>query len=83
MSLALLAIGYYKSDPKATSSRVFALMVSCVILYVLSGMTESHVDPQFRLDLTRWGLLTGTALPAIPGLFMVYCFLVFQAPRGF
>ena len=43
-SVLLLAAGYIKTDPKATSARVFALMAVFVILYLLNGMTADHID---------------------------------------
>lgn len=83
MSVTLLAIGYLKAEPRAASARIFALMSSFVVLYVINGMSASHIDPQFRVDMAGWEFLLDTALPAIPGLFMIYCFLVFQERRQF
>ena len=74
LAMTMLAVGYFKSDPNASSSRIFALMIGCAILYIINGMTDSHIDPQFRLDLSQWDLLINIALLAIPGLFMIYCF---------
>lgn len=83
MSVSLLAIGYVKAAPNRVSPRVFALMASFVVLYIINGMSASHLDPQFRIDLTGWSFLLDTTLPAIPGLFMIYCFLEFQEQRQF
>ncbi len=83
MSVTLLAIGYLKAEPRAASARVFALLASFAILYVINGMSAPHVDPLFRIDLSRWGLLINTAIAGIPGLFMIYSFLVFQEQRQF
>jgi AraC-like DNA-binding protein len=83
MSLALLGIGYLKAEPHATSARLFALITAFAILYVIYGMSASHVEAQFRLDIARWRLFMDTAIGAIPGLFMIYCFLVFQEQRQF
>ena len=83
MSLILLAIGYLKASPRAASSRIFALLAIFAVLYVLNGMSAPHIDPMFRLDLSRWNLLMNTAIPAIPGLFMIHSFLVFQEQRQF
>lgn len=83
MSVSLLAIGFLKAEPRSSSARIFALMASFVVLYVINGMSATHIDPQFRIDVSRWRLLLDTALPAIPGLFMIYCYLVFQEQRQF
>lgn len=83
MSLTLLAIGYLKAAPNAASARVFAIISSFVVLYIINGMSASHLDPLFQIDLSGWGLLMDTAIPAIPGLFMIYCFLEFQEQRQF
>jgi AraC-like DNA-binding protein len=82
-SLILLAIGYLKAEPRASSARIFALLASFAVLYVINGMSAPHVDPQFRIDLSRWSLLISTAIAAIPGLFMLYSYLVFQERRQF
>ena len=83
MSLILLAIGYLKAEPHAASARIFALLAGFAVLYVINGMSALHIDPLFRLDLSRWQLLVNTAVAAIPGLFMIYSFLVFQEQRQF
>jgi len=83
MSLILLAIGYLKAQPHATSARVFALTALFAVLYVIDGMSEAHVDSMFQLNLARWELLIHTAVPTIPGLFMIYSFLEFQEHRRF
>ena len=83
VSLILLAIGYLKAQPHATSARVFALTALFAVLYVINGMSEAHVEPMFRLNLVRWELLIQTAVAAIPGLFMIYSFLEFQEHRRF
>ena len=83
MSLSLLAVGYLKAQPHATSARVFALTAFFAVLYVIDGMSDAHVDSMFQLNLARWELLIHTAVPAIPGLFMIYSFLEFQEHRRF
>lgn len=83
MSLILLAIGYLKAQPQAASARVFALTAFFAVLYIVDGMSEAHVDSMFKLNLARWELLIHTAVPAIPGLFMIYSFLEFQEHRRF
>jgi AraC-like DNA-binding protein len=83
VSLILLAVGYLKAQPHATSARVFALTALFAVLYVLDGMSVSHSDSIVILNLSRWELLIHTAVPAIPGLFMIYSFLEFQEQRRF
>ncbi|MFM1897679.1 MAG: hypothetical protein RLZZ385_2753 [Pseudomonadota bacterium] len=83
LSVILLAIGYLKAEPKASSARTFALMVVFVVFYLLNGMTASHIDANFRLDIRGLDFFFTVGSTAIPGLFMVYCFLVFQEQRTF
>lgn len=83
MSVSLLAIGYLKAEPRAASARIFALLAAFVVLYVVNGMSAPHIEPPFRIDLSGWQLLMDTALPTIPGLFMIYSYLVFQEQRQF
>ena len=82
-SVLLLAAGYIKTEPKARSARVFALMAVFVILYLLNGMTANHIDPQFQLDLSRWQLIIDIGPSAVSGFFMLYCFLIFQEGEKF
>ena len=83
LSVLLLAAGYLKTDPRASSAQVFALMALMIVLYLLNGMTAAHIDPQFQLDLTRWELIISIGISSIPGLFMIYCFLIFQEEQKF
>ena len=83
LSVLLLAAGYLKTDPRASSARVFALIALMVVLYLLNGMSAAHIDPQFQLDLTRWELIISIGIDSIPGLFMIYCFLIFQEEQKF
>lgn len=80
-SVSLLAVGYLKAQPRAASSRTFAIMAVFVVLYLVNGMSASHIDAQFRLDLSGWGFLISVGTASIPGLFMLYCFEVFQENR--
>lgn len=77
-SVLLLAAGYLKTEPKAASARVFAIMAVFIGFYLLNGMTSQNIDPQFRLDLSSWQLLINIGTNAICGLFMIYCFMIFQ-----
>ncbi len=83
LSILLLAAGNLKAAPRAGSARTFALMSIFVCFYLLNGMAGQHIDPQFQLDLDRWQLLIQIGMDAIPGLFMIYCFLIFQEQQKF
>lgn len=83
LSVLLLAAGYLKADPRAGSARVFALMAVFASFYLLNGMAGQHIDPQFQLDLSRWQFLIQVGMNTIPGLFMIYCFLIFQEQQKF
>jgi AraC-like DNA-binding protein len=83
LSVFLLAAGYLKAEPRAGSARIFALMVVFAIFYLLNGMSGQHIDPQFRLDLSPWQLFIVIGMNTIPGLFMIYCFLIFQEQQKF
>ncbi len=82
-SVLLLAAGYLKTDSRDPSARIFALMAVFIVFYLLNGISGQHIDPQFRLDLGRWQLLIQIGTSAISGLFMIYCFLVFQEQQKF
>ena len=83
LSVLLLATGYFKTDPNSTSSKIFAALSVFVVFYLLSGMDADHIDSQFRLNLESWQVLINFGVSAIPGLFMVYCFLIFQEGERF
>ena len=83
ISVLLLAIGNLKADPKSSSSRVFAIIAIFVVFYLLNGMTAAHIDPQFRLNLSGVQIFIDSGINAISGLFMMYCFLVFQEGEKF
>jgi AraC-like DNA-binding protein len=83
IAVLLLATGYVKAEPRAGSARVFALMAVFIIFYLLNGMTRQHIDPQFRLDLSQWQLIIQIGVNTVPGLFMIYCFLIFQEQQKF
>ena len=83
LSVLLLAAGYFKTDPSSASSKVFATISVFVVFYLLSGMSASHIEPQFRLDLTFWQPVINFGVSAISGLFMIYCFLIFQEGERF
>ena len=46
-------------------------------------MSGQHIDPQFRLNISSWQLFRQIGVNTIPGLFMIYCFLIFQEQRKF
>tara|TARA_B100000579_G_scaffold183351_1_gene149395 strand:- start:205 stop:1302 length:1098 start_codon:yes stop_codon:yes gene_type:complete len=83
LSVLLLATGYFKTDPSSTSSKIFAALSIFVVFYLLGGMDANHINPQFRLNLEPWRVLINFGVSAIPGLFMVYCFLIFQEGEKF
>ena len=83
LSVLLLATGYLKAGPKVTSARIFAIMAVFVVFYLLTGMSGPSIDPDFRLDLSGWQLLLQFGSSSICGLFMIYCFLIFQEQEKF
>jgi AraC-like DNA-binding protein len=83
LSVFLLAAGYLKAEPRAGSAKVFALMAVFIISYLLNGMAGQHIEPQFQLDLSPWQLIIVIGMNTIPGLFMIYCFLIFQEQQKF
>ena len=82
-SVLLLAVGYLKAAPSSSSARTFLIMAVFIIFYLLRGMTASYIDPQFKLDLIAFLPLFGIGISAISGLFMIYCFLIFQEGERF
>jgi len=78
LCILLLAVGYIKAEPKAASARVFAVMAIFIGFYLLNGMTGQQIDPQFKLDLSNWQLFINIGASSVCGLFMIYCFLIFQ-----
>ena len=83
ISVLLSATGYLKADLRSSSSRVFAVLSIFVVFYILNGMTASHIDPNFQIDLSNWQLVVDIGVSAISGLFMIYCFLIFQEGESF
>ena len=45
LSVLLLAAGYLKTEPKATSARVFAVMAIFIVFYLVIGMSGPNIDP--------------------------------------
>ena len=82
-SVLLLALGYLKAAPASSSSRVFLIMAVFVVFYLLRSMTANHIDMQFQLDLITFMPLINFGISAISGLFMTYCFLIFQEGERF
>lgn len=83
LSVLLLATGYLKTEPEAASARVSALLAIFIVFYLVDGMGGPNIDPAFRLDLSDWQLLLNTGNSLICGLFMIYCFLIFQEQSRF
>lgn len=78
MSVLLLAIGYLKTNANDTSARLFFGLTLGIICYFIRSMSLAHVDPALRLDPGSWGVVLNLGSNAIPGLFMLYCYSVFQ-----
>ena len=83
MSVFLLAAGYLKSDPKSASARVFAVIALFVVFYLLDGMSGDSIDPDFRINLSAIDRLIELGMSSVSGLFMIYCFLIFQEQQKF
>lgn len=83
LSVLLLAVGYLKAEPHGSSPRIFALIALFTCFYLANGMTAAHIAAEFRLDLTGWEFVIDVGTAAIPGLFMLYCFQVFQESQHF
>jgi AraC-like DNA-binding protein len=83
LSVFLLAAGYLKTDPRAASAKAFAVMAVFIGFYLISSMSGNNIDPQFRLDLSDWQLVLSAGINAVCGLFMLYCFFVFQENERF
>ena len=78
MSVLLLAIGYLKTQGADISARLFFLMALGIVCYIIRSMSMGHIDPALRLDTGAWGVVLNLGINSIPGLFMIYCFYVFQ-----
>ncbi len=83
MSVFLLAAGYLKSDPKSSSARVFAVIALFVVFYLLNGMSGDSIDANFRINLSAIDRLIELGTSSVSGLFMIYCFLIFQEQQKF
>ncbi|MDP1930066.1 MAG: helix-turn-helix domain-containing protein [Gammaproteobacteria bacterium] len=85
LSVLLLAFGYLKTEPKDISARLFFVIAFGIVCYLINGMSMSHVDPALRVNPGNWGVVLNLGINSIPGLFMLYCYYVFQdgarAPR--
>ena len=80
-SVILLAVGYIKAEPAAASARVFSALALFVVCYLLMGMTGASVEESLRLRFGIWLPVLAIASNGISGLFMLYCFLIFQEER--
>jgi AraC-like DNA-binding protein len=85
MSVLLLAIGYLKTQGNEKSARIFFLMSLGIACYFIRSMSMAHIDPALRISTGAWGVVLNLGINSIPGLFMLYCYYVFQdskhAPR--
>lgn len=78
MSVLLLAIGYLKTQGPENSARLFFLMAIGIVCYLVRSMSMSHIDPALRLDTGAFAVVLNLGINAIPGLFMIYCYYVFE-----
>ncbi len=78
VSVVLLAFGYLMSDVKDRGARLFFLLSVCIVCYLVRGMSMGYIDPAYRVNPGAWGVLLNLGANAIPGLFMLYCYDVFQ-----
>jgi AraC-like DNA-binding protein len=83
LSVFLLAAGYLKTEPRAASAKVFAIMAAFIGFYLINGMSSSNINPLFRLDLSDWQIVIFAGINSVSGLFMLYCFLIFQENQKF
>jgi len=81
LSVILLAVGHLKAAPRDFSARVFGILAFCVVLYLLNGLSAPHISAEYYVDTSSMSFLIDIAQEAIPGLFMIYCFHVFQEQR--
>jgi len=77
-SILILAFGYLKTEPEDISARLFFVLALGIVCYLINGMSLSHIDPALRLSPGGWGVVLNLGANAIPGLFMLYCYQVFQ-----
>ena len=82
-SVLLLAVGYLKTDPRAASTRVFGLIALFVAFYLVNGMAGPNIAVEYRIDLGYWQPLIGISSSSISGLFMLYCYFIFQEDKRF
>jgi AraC-like DNA-binding protein len=84
-SILMLAFGYLKAETHDISARLFFVLALGIVCYLINGMSLSHIDPALRLTPGGWGVVLNLGANAIPGLFTLYCYHVFQdshrAPR--
>ena len=78
LSVLLLGLGYLKANPKAMSARLCFLLSICIVAYLLISMSLAHIDHAYRLETGNWGPLLFLASNAIPGVFMLYCYYIFE-----
>jgi len=77
-SILMLAFGYLKAEPRDISARLFFVLALGIVCYLINGMSLQHIAPALRLTPGSWGVVLNLGANAIPGLFMLYCYHVFQ-----
>lgn len=78
MSVLLLATGYLQAAPHERTARVFFLLGLGIVCYLIRGMSMAYIAPEYRLQPGAWGAVLNLGVNATPGLFMLYCYEVFQ-----
>ncbi|MDX1491099.1 MAG: helix-turn-helix domain-containing protein [Pseudohongiellaceae bacterium] len=77
-SVFLLGLGYLKATPNVVSARLCFLLTVCVVCYLLSTMSLAYIEEPYRLQFGGWTPLLYLGGSAIPGVFMFYCYYLFE-----
>lgn len=82
-SILFMGIGFFKSQPSSGSARLFLALCLAITCYLLDGMNNSYIDPAFRIDFGRYDYAIDIGANSIPGMFMLFCYSVFQESGKF
>ena len=82
-SVLFLGIGFFKSQPASRNARLFLVLCLAITCYLLQGMDNGYIDPAFRLDFGGYIYVIDFGANSIPGLFMLFCYSVFQESSKF
>lgn len=77
-SMLLIAAGLLKSQPRHPIPQIFFLITLCVAAYVVAVLGVRSIESAYRVDYSNFIYFVRIAPFAIPGLFMIFCHLVFQ-----